>query len=171
MAGNVLCEPTTERKALKMHFTINGESRTADVDIRTSLLDLLRENLGLTGFRNEISCRLGQYRFVRDEHRVCGAIEGLHWLLFSVQLTASACAPAIAIASSSAGVSPLTPMAPTQSPSTARGIPPCRATAPWSCNAPKRPSRTWASMSRLGRRKIAAVRALSTATSTLATCV
>ena len=41
-----------------MHFTINGESRTADVDIRTSLLDLLREHLGLTGSKK--GCDHGQ---------------------------------------------------------------------------------------------------------------
>ena len=32
-----------------MHFTINGEGREAEVDIRTSLLDLLREHLELPG--------------------------------------------------------------------------------------------------------------------------
>jgi len=32
-----------------MDFTINGHSRHADVDVRTSLLDLLRDHLGLTG--------------------------------------------------------------------------------------------------------------------------
>ena len=32
-----------------MNFTINGEAVSADVDLRTSLLDLLREHLGLTG--------------------------------------------------------------------------------------------------------------------------
>ena len=32
-----------------MHFTINGEAREAEVDIRTSLLDLLREHLHLAG--------------------------------------------------------------------------------------------------------------------------
>ena len=32
-----------------MHFTINGRAVTADVDLRTSLLDLLRDHLGLTG--------------------------------------------------------------------------------------------------------------------------
>ncbi|MBB4152424.1 xanthine dehydrogenase YagT iron-sulfur-binding subunit [Sphingomonas jinjuensis] len=32
-----------------MEFTINGSTRTFDVDIRTSLLDLLREHAGLPG--------------------------------------------------------------------------------------------------------------------------
>ena len=32
-----------------MHFTINGLAMEAAVDVRTSLLDLLREHLGLTG--------------------------------------------------------------------------------------------------------------------------
>jgi xanthine dehydrogenase YagT iron-sulfur-binding subunit len=32
-----------------MQFTINGRSQTVDCDVRTSLLDLLREHLGLTG--------------------------------------------------------------------------------------------------------------------------
>ena len=32
-----------------MHFEINGRALDADVDIRTSILDLLREHLGLTG--------------------------------------------------------------------------------------------------------------------------
>ena len=32
-----------------MHFTINGRPIEADFDLRTSLLDLLREHLGLTG--------------------------------------------------------------------------------------------------------------------------
>ena len=32
-----------------MNFQINGETVSADVDLRTSLLDLLRDHLGLTG--------------------------------------------------------------------------------------------------------------------------
>ena len=32
-----------------MDFTINGTAMSAEVDLRTSLLDLLREHLGLTG--------------------------------------------------------------------------------------------------------------------------
>ena len=32
-----------------MQFTINGRSRNLDCDVRTSLLDLLRDHLGLTG--------------------------------------------------------------------------------------------------------------------------
>ena len=41
-----------------MHFTINGEQRDADPDIRASLLDLLREHLGLTGTKK--GCDHGQ---------------------------------------------------------------------------------------------------------------
>jgi xanthine dehydrogenase YagT iron-sulfur-binding subunit len=32
-----------------MHFTVNGRAVSAEVDLRTSLLDLLREHLGLAG--------------------------------------------------------------------------------------------------------------------------
>ena len=32
-----------------MHFTVNGKSHDLEIDLRTSLLDLLREHLGLTG--------------------------------------------------------------------------------------------------------------------------
>ncbi|WP_210358158.1 2Fe-2S iron-sulfur cluster-binding protein [Sphingomonas beigongshangi] len=41
-----------------MRFTINGQSYQADVDIRTSLLDLCREHLGLTGSKK--GCDHGQ---------------------------------------------------------------------------------------------------------------
>jgi xanthine dehydrogenase YagT iron-sulfur-binding subunit len=41
-----------------MNFTINGRSYTADLDLRTSLLDLLREHLGLTGSKK--GCDHGQ---------------------------------------------------------------------------------------------------------------
>ena len=41
-----------------MHFTINGRSYEADVDIRTSLLDLCREHLALTGSKK--GCDHGQ---------------------------------------------------------------------------------------------------------------
>ncbi len=41
-----------------MHFTINGQSYQADPDIRTSLLDLCREHLGLTGSKK--GCDHGQ---------------------------------------------------------------------------------------------------------------
>ena len=41
-----------------MHFTINGQRHEADVDIRTSLLDLAREHLGLTGSKK--GCDHGQ---------------------------------------------------------------------------------------------------------------
>jgi xanthine dehydrogenase YagT iron-sulfur-binding subunit len=41
-----------------MHFTINGQQYDAEVDIRTSLLDLCREHLGLTGSKK--GCDHGQ---------------------------------------------------------------------------------------------------------------
>ena len=41
-----------------MHFTINGRSYEADVDVRTSLLDLCREHLELTGSKK--GCDHGQ---------------------------------------------------------------------------------------------------------------
>src|SRR4051794_8356965 len=82
----------------------------------------------------------------------------------------SAAAPAIAMASSSSGVSPLAPIAPMTSSPTFSGIPPVRHEAPCSASAPRRPPETCSSISRLGRTKIAAVRALSTATRELAIC-
>ena len=41
-----------------MHFTINGERHDADPDIRASLLDVLREHVGLTGTKK--GCDHGQ---------------------------------------------------------------------------------------------------------------
>lgn len=41
-----------------MQFTINGQSREANPDIRTSVLDLLREHFGLTGSKK--GCDHGQ---------------------------------------------------------------------------------------------------------------
>lgn len=41
-----------------MHFTINGERHEADPDIRASLLDVLRDHLGLTGTKK--GCDHGQ---------------------------------------------------------------------------------------------------------------
>jgi xanthine dehydrogenase YagT iron-sulfur-binding subunit len=41
-----------------MHFTINGQAREAEPDIRASLLDLLRDQLGLTGTKK--GCDHGQ---------------------------------------------------------------------------------------------------------------
>ncbi|TKD53231.1 2Fe-2S iron-sulfur cluster-binding protein [Sphingomonas baiyangensis] len=41
-----------------MHFTINGQSFDVEPDIRTSLLDLLREHVGLTGTKK--GCDHGQ---------------------------------------------------------------------------------------------------------------
>lgn len=41
-----------------MNFTINGQSYQAEPDIRTSVLDLLREHLGLTGSKK--GCDHGQ---------------------------------------------------------------------------------------------------------------
>ncbi len=44
-----------------IELTVNGTRRTADVDVRTTLLDLLRERFGLTGTKK--GC----------DHGVCGA--------------------------------------------------------------------------------------------------
>ena len=41
-----------------MRITVNGEAREVDVDVRTTLLDLLREHLGLTGAKK--GCDHGQ---------------------------------------------------------------------------------------------------------------
>ena len=41
-----------------MRWTINGRSHEAEVDVRTTLADLLREQLGLTG--TKIGCNHGQ---------------------------------------------------------------------------------------------------------------
>ncbi len=41
-----------------MHFTINGQSHDTDPDIRASLLDVLREHVGLTGTKK--GCDHGQ---------------------------------------------------------------------------------------------------------------
>jgi len=41
-----------------MHFTINGQSHDVEVDVRTTLLDLAREHLGLTGSKK--GCDHGQ---------------------------------------------------------------------------------------------------------------
>ena len=41
-----------------MHFTVNGRGYEADVDVRTSILDLCREHLGLTGAKK--GCDHGQ---------------------------------------------------------------------------------------------------------------
>lgn len=41
-----------------MHFTINGRRYEAEVDVRTTLLDLCREHLGLTGSKK--GCDHGQ---------------------------------------------------------------------------------------------------------------
>ena len=51
-----VCRKLAERRF--MHFTINGQSYEADVDLRTSLLDLCREHLGLTGSKK--GCDHGQ---------------------------------------------------------------------------------------------------------------
>ena len=75
--------------------------------------------------------------------------------------------------SSSSGVSPLVPMAPTTSvpfPSSHERDAAGQRTGAASASAPSRPSLTCFSISRLGRTKMAAVRALSTATAADAAC-
>jgi xanthine dehydrogenase YagT iron-sulfur-binding subunit len=54
-----------------MHFLINGRSVVADVDTRTSLLDLLREHLDLTGTKkgcNQGAC--GACTVLVDDERI-----------------------------------------------------------------------------------------------------
>jgi len=41
--------PRAEQQTTSVAMRINGEDRTVDVDVRTSLLDMLRERVGLTG--------------------------------------------------------------------------------------------------------------------------
>jgi xanthine dehydrogenase YagT iron-sulfur-binding subunit len=50
--------PATEIKKLPVNLTINGESKQLTVDPRTSLLDLLREDLKMTGTKK--GCDHGQ---------------------------------------------------------------------------------------------------------------
>ena len=40
----------------RMHFEINGRAFDAEVDVRTSILDLVRDHLGLTGTKK--GCKL-----------------------------------------------------------------------------------------------------------------
>jgi xanthine dehydrogenase YagT iron-sulfur-binding subunit len=56
-----------------MNFLINGEMVNAEVDLRTSLLDLLREHLGLSGSKmgcNQGAC--GACTVLVDGIRPCG---------------------------------------------------------------------------------------------------
>ncbi len=58
-----------------MEFMINGQSRQADPDIRTTVLDLLREHLGLTGSKK--GCDQGQCgacTVLIDGRRVLGCL-------------------------------------------------------------------------------------------------
>lgn len=50
--------PTLPTTSVTVQLTVNGEPRLADIDIRTSLLDLLREHLELTGTKK--GCDHGQ---------------------------------------------------------------------------------------------------------------
>src|SRR5439155_8543682 len=100
----------------------------------------------------------------REQQRAPSRSSGVHG-------AANAAAPTFAISSSSWGVLPLTPIAPTTLPAAVSGMPPWRGVAPGSARAATRPFRICSSNSRLGRWKIAAVRALPMPTSTLATCV
>lgn len=49
---------TLPTSSVTVQLTVNGEPRLADIDIRTSLLDLLREHLELTGTKK--GCDHGQ---------------------------------------------------------------------------------------------------------------
>lgn len=50
--------PAREVTRAKFEITVNGERRAVDVDLRTTLLDLLREHLGLPGTKK--GCDQGQ---------------------------------------------------------------------------------------------------------------
>jgi xanthine dehydrogenase YagT iron-sulfur-binding subunit len=50
--------PLAEEHAVELELMINGERREVEVDVRTTLLDLLREHLGLTGSKK--GCDHGQ---------------------------------------------------------------------------------------------------------------
>ena len=50
--------PMKRKGSITMHFTINNKQYEADPDIRTTLLDLCREHLGLTGSKK--GCDHGQ---------------------------------------------------------------------------------------------------------------
>jgi len=50
--------PTAQAPRAAFRLTVNGEAREVEVDLRTTLLDLLRERLGLTGTKK--GCDHGQ---------------------------------------------------------------------------------------------------------------
>ncbi len=47
--GTATAAPAPPAEIRKVALTINGRTRTLDVDVRASLLDVLRERIGLTG--------------------------------------------------------------------------------------------------------------------------
>jgi xanthine dehydrogenase YagT iron-sulfur-binding subunit len=62
-------EPAAEAlQSSRASLTVNGERRTVTVDNRTSLLDLLREHLGLTGSKK--GCTAGACTVLVDGRRV-----------------------------------------------------------------------------------------------------
>jgi xanthine dehydrogenase YagT iron-sulfur-binding subunit len=50
--------PAAPKRQLEITFDLNGHPAWAEIDVRTTLLDLLRENLGLTGTKK--GCDHGQ---------------------------------------------------------------------------------------------------------------
>src|SRR5207248_3528635 len=54
----LLTVPVAGEHAVELELSVNGERRLAAVDVRTTLLDLLREHLGLTGSKK--GCDHGQ---------------------------------------------------------------------------------------------------------------
>ena len=61
MSGNKLSGPVLSAHALDVILRVNGETVSTRVDVRKTLVDFLREDLGLTG--THVGC----------EHGVCGA--------------------------------------------------------------------------------------------------
>ena len=57
-AGRQSADPAIPGQPMQITLSVNGERRELRIDPRTTLLDLLRENLGLTGTKK--GCDMGQ---------------------------------------------------------------------------------------------------------------
>jgi xanthine dehydrogenase iron-sulfur cluster and FAD-binding subunit A len=60
--------PLTKHESLRLSFTINGEAREILVDSYKTLMEVLREDLGLTGTKHGCELR-GMRRLQRDTRR------------------------------------------------------------------------------------------------------